>query len=86
MIGNTAWIVQLHKGVSLTFRRTIYPGNPEKYHVLDVEKGIDGLRNLIEKVEGTGDGIIIQGNVGVTSHFGDLLRRARIPSKIRFHT
>jgi hypothetical protein len=31
---------------------------------------------------GTWNGIILLGHVGVTSHFGDLLRRARIPSRI----
>ena len=37
---------------------------------------------LIARIEGTGEGVVLIGHVGVTSHFGDLLRRARIPSRI----
>ena len=52
------------------------------YHRFDVTKHIDELRDLIARVQGTGEGIILAGNIGVTSHMGDLLRRARIPSHI----
>jgi hypothetical protein len=33
-------------------------------------------------LQGTGEGIVLAGRVGITSHLGDLLRRARIPSRI----
>jgi hypothetical protein len=47
-----------------------------------VSRGIDDLRALISKVRGTGEGIILVGKVGVTSHLGDLLRKAEIASRI----
>jgi hypothetical protein len=62
--------------------RVIFPGEALCYHPLEIAQGIDALRELIARVEGTGDGIVLVGRVGVTSHFGDLLRRARIPSRI----
>jgi hypothetical protein len=60
----------------------IYPGDPLSEHRFHVGKGLEALRALIEQVEGTGEGIVLVGRVGVTSHLGDVLRRARIPSRI----
>lgn len=80
--GLSVWIVQLHKGASVTMGRTIYPGAAPVFHPFQVADGIDALRRLIARVQGTGEGIVVLGQVGVTSHLGDLLRRARIPSRI----
>lgn len=80
--GARPWIVQLHRGATATLGRTLFPGDAKRYRAFDVGLGIEPLRALIAKVEGTGDGIVLIGRVGVTSHFGDLLRRARIPSRI----
>jgi hypothetical protein len=80
--GARPWIVQLHRGAAVPSGRVIFPGDAERYHSLEISQGIDALRELIAKVQGTGDGIVLLGRVGVTSHFGDLLRRARIPSRI----
>jgi len=82
--GKFTWVVQLHKGASVTTGRTIFPGDVIQYHRFDVSEGIGALRELIASVQETDEGIILVGNVGVTSHFGDLLRRARIPSKIEY--
>jgi hypothetical protein len=80
--GRRTWLVQLHRGATHTSGRTIYPGEARVYHHFDITKHIDELRDLIARVQGTGEGIILAGNIGVTSHMGDLLRRARIPSYI----
>lgn len=81
--GRETWVVQLHRGATPTKGNTIYPGEAARYHTFEVVRGIEALRTLISEVAGTGEGIILLGNVGVTSHFGDLLRRARIPSRIQ---
>lgn len=80
--GDTVWVVQLHKGATASVGRIIFPGESAHDHSFDVGQGIDALRQLIERVKGTGDGIVLVGHVGVTSHFGDLLRHARIPSRL----
>ena len=80
--GRRVWLVQLHRGATPTSGGVIFPGEAARQHVFEVARGIDALRALIEEVRGTGDGIVLRGSVGVTSHFGDLLRRARIPSRI----
>ena len=80
--GSTAWVIQLHRGATSTVGPVIYPGDPLSEHRFHVGEGLEALRALIERVEGTGEGIVLVGRVGVTSHLGDVLRRARIPSRI----
>jgi hypothetical protein len=79
--GNKAWIVQLHKGATLSLGDTIFPGEATTYHRFDVNEGIEPLRDLIGRTK-PDEGIILVGHVGITSHLGDLLRKARIPSRI----
>jgi hypothetical protein len=84
---NTLWVVQLHAGTSSSMGSIIYPGEPsQSWERYDVANGLEGLRSLVRKLEttrGSGiNGVILVGNVGITSHFGDLLRRARIPSRL----
>jgi hypothetical protein len=80
--GERAWAVQLHRGASVSQGRTIYPGDAPRWHRFDVALGIGELRTLIDRVRDTGEGVVVVGRIGVTSHFGDLLRRARIPSRL----
>ena len=76
------WIVQFHRGASPSYGRVIFPGKPTTFRRFDVEAGLEPLRSLVEEVARTGEGIALVGDVGVTSHFGDVLRRARVPSFI----
>ncbi len=83
--GTHVWVVQLHRGISASAGETIYPetdNQPTAYLTYDTAQGIDGLRTLIEQAKRTNVGITLNGNVGITSHFGDLLRKAEIPSRI----
>ena len=80
--GKRVWIVQLHVGATVSVGRTIYPGVAKRYHRFETTRGIDALRQLIGTIDGSGEGIVLVGRIGITSHFGDLLRRARIPSRI----
>ena len=81
--GNKAWVVQLHVGASSSTQDAIYPGQAEHYREFHVTDGIEALRALVEEVEGTSDGIVLIGNIGITSHFGDILRKAKIPSRLQ---
>ncbi|MDT5158841.1 MAG: hypothetical protein QOH51_3198 [Acidobacteriota bacterium] len=78
------WVVQLHRGATTTQGWIIHKGEASLYHRFDVTLGIDELRALIARVRGKGEGIILLGHVGVTSHLGDLLRKAEIPSRIEY--
>jgi hypothetical protein len=77
------WIVQLHRGITMSTGGTIYPGEPTVEHRFHVDNGLDALRRFIGDLPlGQNHGVILLGRVGVTSHFGDVLRRARIPSRL----
>jgi hypothetical protein len=80
--GTLAWVVQLHRTEAMGVERTIVPGSTSRFHRFDVRDGLDALRVLVDRVEGSGDGVILVGDVGITSHFGDILRQANIPSRV----
>jgi hypothetical protein len=81
--GTRAWIVQLHRGKTPTRGSTIFPGTPTKEHPFPVDRGLEQLRQLVDRIKDTGEGVLLIGHVGVTSHLGDVLRRARVPSRIQ---
>ena len=80
--GEEVWVLQLQLGSTLSYEKVIVPGDPTYVHRFKIENGLESLRDLVERIRGTGEGIILVGDVGVTSHFGDVLRRAEIPSRI----
>lgn len=84
--GERAWVVQLHPGLTASRGYMIYPGKPTFEHRFLVEHGLEALRELAARLQGTGEGVVIVGRVGVTSHLGDVLRRARVPSRIELPT
>jgi len=76
------WVVQLHIDKDLSSDESIIvDGNPDRYLNFDVTLGLNELRRAISII-GKNQGICLVGDVGITSHFGDLLRKAKIPSKI----
>jgi hypothetical protein len=81
-----AWVVQLHSGAWGSAGRVIVPGPAERWRPFEVRNdpiALPKLRELIKEVRQTRDGIELIGNVGITSHIADALRRANIPSRIR---
>lgn len=83
--GESAWIVQLHRGRTATDSEFIVPGNPDRWVRFDVAQGLDRLRILLAELPHDA-GIVIAGQVGVTSHVADLLRKAHRPSKLEQRT
>ena len=79
--GDLAWVLQLHQATVAASAATISPGTPARWHRFDPAQGLDRLRDLIARVP-AGEGVELTGDVGVTSHAGDLLRRAAIPSRL----
>ncbi|MBI3409416.1 MAG: hypothetical protein HY040_13830 [Planctomycetes bacterium] len=80
--GRRTWILQLHLGISQSSETVVVEGPAIEYRDFSVKDGLEALYRLVEKVKGRGIGIQLLGQVGVTSHMGDLLRRERIPSRI----
>lgn len=63
-------------------RDVIVEGNPNRYIKFNVKDGLEELRKLILEVKDKDVGIELIGNIGITSHFGDLLRLSNILSKL----
>jgi hypothetical protein len=81
-----AWVVQLHAGASVSAGRIIVPGPAKSWRPFEVSQGLENLRELIKVVRETNEGLELVGNIGITSHIADVLRRANIPSRIRAST
>ncbi|HEX2373697.1 MAG TPA: hypothetical protein VHO93_06920 [Actinomycetota bacterium] len=79
--GHDAWVVQLHQTTAAVSGTTIHPGTPSRWRRFDPSLGLEKLRELIATVA-PDEGIEVAGDIGVTSHAGDLLRRASIPSRL----
>jgi hypothetical protein len=79
--GGQAWVLQLQLATVAASATTIHPGTASRWHRFDPSHGLERLRELIASV-GQGEGIEVAGDIGVTSHAGDLLRRAAVPSRL----
>lgn len=80
--GTKLWLVQLNQIKEKGLGTTIVVGEPTKYEKFYVEDGLEQLRSKINAIKGRDIGIELIGDVGLTSHFGDVLRHANIPSFI----
>ncbi len=81
--GKKTWVVQLHQGTIPGYERIIFPGEVKKFHEFKISAGLEELRKLVDSIQGKEEGIIVIGNIGITSHVGDILRRAAIPSRMK---
>jgi hypothetical protein len=77
--GSQVWVLQLHVGVSESSTRIIYPGNTTNNVDFFISDGLDALRTLVKNI-GSDMGILVHGNIGMSSHIADVLRKAKIPS------
>lgn len=79
--GYLAWIVQLHKGGTETAAATLVPGEASKWVVFKASRGLEELRRFLAALPAD-VGVRIEGQVGLTSHFADLLRKTKRPARI----
>lgn len=79
----TVWIVQFHVRQAPSVGDVICPGEPEHFEIFKTDEGLEALRVLAKRAKREGFGIVLEGEVGITSHFGDILRRDGIPSKLK---
>lgn len=80
--GQRVWILQLHMGATVSTSTVIYPGDFDQEVSFKPSDGLPVLRSLINDVVAPGQGIVVRGHIGVTSHVADVLRKAKIPSRI----
>lgn len=76
------WVLQLHGGGSPTIGDTIYPGEVLEWRDFKVPGDLEELRELSKQAMQQGFGIRLLGNVGLTSHPCDILRRDKVTSRL----
>jgi hypothetical protein len=79
--GERVWIVQLHKGGTSSDSATLVPGEATEWVVFKASLGLEKLRRFLAELPDD-VGVRIEGEVGLTSHFADLLRKTRRPARI----
>ncbi|MEY9885572.1 hypothetical protein [Bradyrhizobium sp. USDA 329] len=79
--GRSAWIVQLHRGATQSTSAVLVPGDAEHWIPFDVTVGLEQLRSTVSSLD-PGAGLILRGDVGLTSHIADVIRRAGVPARI----
>lgn len=84
--GQQVWLLQLHKGTTESHGRIIVPGMPEEWVDFEVTLGLPMLHRVILQAKQNKLGIRVIGNVGMSSHIADLLRKSKIPSTMNAPT
>lgn len=79
--GERAWCVQLHVGTTQTSGSVIVPGEANEWREVRADEGLAAIRLRLETLP-EDVGILLMGDVGVTSHIADLLRKKGVPSRI----
>ena len=79
--GGKVWIVQLHKGGTNTAAATLVPGEAAEWAVFEASNGLEALRGFLDALPDD-VGVRIEGAVGLTSHFADLLRKTKRPARL----
>lgn len=79
--GQAAWIVQLHSGTTESLADIVVPGRPGAWTVFDASLGLEALRALLRTLP-EDVGVEVRGEVGMTSHLADLLRKSKTPSRL----
>ena len=79
--GVRAWVVQLHLGATSSTGSTLVPGESTTWVRFPVEAGLAALRKTLECLP-EGSGLVLVGEVGLTSHVADLVRKAGVPARI----
>lgn len=85
--GDRVWVVQLHaKEIGPLGARRLSSGDAEHWLPFDPADGLETLRALIEVAVDRQMGVEVLRPVGVTSHVGDILRKARVPGRFAYST
>lgn len=79
--GERLWVVQLHKGGTNSDAATLVPGEAAEWAVFKASQGLEELRQFLATLP-EDVGVRIEGEVGLTSHFADLLRKTKRPARI----
>jgi len=81
--GKVPWVVQMHVGRVDNARPDVIVEGASKIferYVIDPDD-LEAFRHRVDKAKADGVGLEVVGNFGLTSHIGDILRHAGVPSR-----
>jgi hypothetical protein len=79
--GQKAWIVQLHRGATVSSEQVLVPGERAHWIGFDAASGLEALRALLADIN-KDSGVEIFGSIGVTSHMADVVRKSGVPTRV----
>lgn len=79
--GDKVWIVQLHLGATRSTAKVLVPGDAGKWLRFEARDGLEKLRTALRDLPADA-GLSLVGNVGLTSHIADVVRKAGRPARI----
>src|SRR5205085_10742100 len=80
------WILQMQQLDHDVHDTVIVAGDVDEFRHFDANEGIERFRDFVDAAKKANAGVILDGAVGITSHFGDILRRSGVPSRIEHHS
>lgn len=80
--GRDVWVLQLHVArFAVRDPDVLSPGEAATWIDFDTADGLPRLRELVSRAKTVGAGVLVRGRVGLTSHVGDVLRKAGVPGR-----
>lgn len=79
--GTTVWVVQLHRGATQTSQTVLVPGTAENWLTFEASEGLEALRTFLKHMPDD-TGVEIEGEIGLTSHLADLVRKSKRPARL----
>lgn len=79
--GQTVWVVQLHRGATQTSHAVLVPGEAAHWLTFEAAEGLEALRTFLHDMPADA-GVKIEGEIGLTSHLADLVRKAKRPARL----
>ena len=79
--GNKPWVVQLHVVRERLTPGVLSPGEADHWLNYDPAEGLERLRRIVNEARYAHAGVLVANKVGITSHVGDILRRAQVPAR-----
>lgn len=79
--GSQAWVLQLHRGATTSSGSILVPGEPDVWERIDATKPLDEIRAAVDGMDHD-IGLILVGDVGLTSHIADVVRKAGRPARL----
>jgi len=84
--GVRAWVVQLHASRAVVTSELLNPGTADRWLPFHPAEGLDRLRQVVAEADRSNLGVEVTGLVGITSHVGDIIRKAGVPGRLAART